>query len=386
MAHFQCEQCSAIIVAQERPERCESCGASAEQAYPPGSVVDDAPAERVVDHLFDMTGLARTQPPDPAVEGSESIHSVATLVQDPKPTDSEASASPIKPVITLELDEKDLEVSAPPPIKPVSTLELDEGDLEVSEPPALPPRERQMVGRVAYPLPSGAESGAKQAFAPVQADEATASGLPPVPPRTQRPLPSQTQSLKGLRARHSRRQLQHVLLVVFGLALVTAVVMLVLRRPTEVREVASRPDAAPDASPPDLALPDLPRPDAPPDAPGLDAPRAPSHVAATPHPGHRIVRPPVSRADASAPDTRTASQLYADGLRLLVQGDINAAILGFNQALNRDPIHSLSYRGLGLAYEKQGRKAMAREAFSRYLRLRPDGPDAAAIRKRIEGL
>jgi Flp pilus assembly protein TadD len=72
-------------------------------------------------------------------------------------------------------------------------------------------------------------------------------------------------------------------------------------------------------------------------------------------------------------------------LRALIRGQLNGAVAKFNMALKRNPHLSMAYRGLGLAYEKSGKGALAKEAFKRYLKMRPNAPDAAAIRKRIEG-
>lgn len=83
---------------------------------------------------------------------------------------------------------------------------------------------------------------------------------------------------------------------------------------------------------------------------------------------------------------KEAKVVYQDGLRALFRGQVDEAVRKFNRALKLNRRFSLAYKGLGLAYEKMGRKAMAKASFNRYLILRPDAPDKAMIRKRIERL
>ena len=374
MAHFQCEKCSTIVSQDEQPERCESCGAPAGEAYPHGSVDESTP--RPVDHLFDL------------------------------PAQSDDRWNPAGQT-TLELDEKDLETSEPPPLAAVSTLELNEADLEASQPPPSPPGSssepdgasepkpsitslesmKSLVGRVAYPLPT-AEDYEEEPYTPVEVDEMAASGLPPVPPRPRRALASQTQSLKGLRARRSRRQVKRVLVVVGSLLVAGAAVALLVLVPWMGQQPGA-PDAgsvAVDLSPADLPRPDLSAPDVQtPDLAAPDRRRRPVRVSAAKR--HTPAKLPKQEPATPQPQAggKTAQELYKEGLRLLFSGSLDPAIVKFNQALGRDPIFSLAYRGLGVAYQKQGRNALAREAFKRYLRLRPGAPDTEAIRKRMTG-
>ena len=82
----------------------------------------------------------------------------------------------------------------------------------------------------------------------------------------------------------------------------------------------------------------------------------------------------------------TFQEFFRQGLRKLMQGDASAAVVLFNKSLEKNPRFAQAYRGMGLAYEKLGRKTMARAAFRRYLILSPRARDAEAIRKRIEML
>ena len=73
-------------------------------------------------------------------------------------------------------------------------------------------------------------------------------------------------------------------------------------------------------------------------------------------------------------------------MRSLFRGQNDQAIVKFNEALKTNRRYSMAFRGLGLAYQKTGRKVMAREAYKRYLMLRPTAPDADTIREKIKTL
>jgi tetratricopeptide (TPR) repeat protein len=89
---------------------------------------------------------------------------------------------------------------------------------------------------------------------------------------------------------------------------------------------------------------------------------------------------PVSGQDA------TPQRLYNEGMRLQVAGDTNGAIARFKAAISANRDFAAAYRGLGLAYERQGRGDRAARAFRTYLSLAGDAPDAAAIRTRLARL
>ena len=82
----------------------------------------------------------------------------------------------------------------------------------------------------------------------------------------------------------------------------------------------------------------------------------------------------------------TASDHYMVGLQLLLKGQTGVAVGHFRRALEVDPTMARAYRGLGLAHARDGKKALARAAFGRYLALNPEARDAAVIRRRIEML
>ena len=104
----------------------------------------------------------------------------------------------------------------------------------------------------------------------------------------------------------------------------------------------------------------------------------------TPRPTPKARPAPPSPAGKSK--SAAAQELFRQGLRQLMQGNASAAVVQFNKSLEKNPRFAQAYRGMGLAYEKLGRKTMARAALRRYLILSPKARDAEAIRKRIEML
>jgi tRNA A-37 threonylcarbamoyl transferase component Bud32 len=82
----------------------------------------------------------------------------------------------------------------------------------------------------------------------------------------------------------------------------------------------------------------------------------------------------------------TPQGLYNEGMRLQVAGDTTGAIARFKAAVAANGRFAPAYRGLGLAYERQGRSDRAARAFQTYLALAGDAADAAAIRARLARL
>jgi Tfp pilus assembly protein PilF len=73
-------------------------------------------------------------------------------------------------------------------------------------------------------------------------------------------------------------------------------------------------------------------------------------------------------------------------MRMQVGGDTAGAIARFKAAVAADENFAPAYRGLGLAYERQGRTDRAARAFRTYLTKARDASDAAAIRARLSRL
>ncbi len=82
----------------------------------------------------------------------------------------------------------------------------------------------------------------------------------------------------------------------------------------------------------------------------------------------------------------SAGELVQAAARELIQGHLNAAADLYSQAARIDPKSEPAYRGLGLTYERLGRKADAIRALSKALALAPTGQNATMLRARLEKL
>lgn len=72
------------------------------------------------------------------------------------------------------------------------------------------------------------------------------------------------------------------------------------------------------------------------------------------------------------------------GKQYLKRGATRGAILRFREALKWDPNATEAYLLLGQAHVKMGAESEAREAYSKYLELSPDGKQADDIRKKLK--
>jgi hypothetical protein len=90
-------------------------------------------------------------------------------------------------------------------------------------------------------------------------------------------------------------------------------------------------------------------------------------------------------AKAGAP-MLSASELVQAAARELIQGHLNAAADLYSQATRLDPKSEPAYRGLGLTYERLGKRADAIRALNKALALAPNGQNAAMLRARLEKL
>jgi hypothetical protein len=425
MAVFRCLKCGVVSKADGRPGSCPSCSAPADEAFPVGALL----ARESMEDLFDLepggaeprgrsrqTAKLKTRAP---VEADSTLELLEADLEEATGAPSGSSAETVK----RQSQESALRTSKTPPITPESTLELYDSDLvpvpppapgEAGEPvaaarsPGAPPEDttpssgdtaaapdsagvaRRGRGRVAFPI-GDAERTPPPSTLPSEVDEMAVAGRPPVPPRSGRRLTSQTESLGAIAARKRRR-----VLLGLGLgALVPLVAMggtwLLGRAGTPPPPVVEYPDArptrpGPDARPRDRGAdhgPDqaLARDVLPPDAGGR---RVPTHRPKVP--AARGTEPSVPQAAPSPAARAQAQAAYRAGFQRLLRGENDEAVRLFNDALAKDPRYGVAHRGLGLAHEKLGRKAMAREAFGRYLRLQPGADDAEAIRQRIESL
>jgi|GEM_PF-1764423 len=92
------------------------------------------------------------------------------------------------------------------------------------------------------------------------------------------------------------------------------------------------------------------------------------------------------RGGAQHADQDLARQHYEAGQREFFRGDMRGAREEFLASLRAARGFAPAYRGLGLVFERQGKKRSAQRAFTRYLRLSPNASDASSIRRRLEKL
>jgi hypothetical protein len=97
----------------------------------------------------------------------------------------------------------------------------------------------------------------------------------------------------------------------------------------------------------------------------------------------RVV-PGASRDDQIA--IQRARAAYVTGTQRLRSGDGGGAITYFKQSLAHYPGYVAGYRGLGLAYDKQGDAAKAAQALRTYVGAAPGARDASPLRTRIATL
>ena len=99
-------------------------------------------------------------------------------------------------------------------------------------------------------------------------------------------------------------------------------------------------------------------------------------------------KPPAKPVDPYAPAALKldAAAAYKNGLQQFARGDSGGALTTFKASLATDPGFAPTWRGIGLVYEKLGKKSQAMTAFKRYLQLSPNAGDAEQIRNRLEKL
>jgi serine/threonine-protein kinase len=86
----------------------------------------------------------------------------------------------------------------------------------------------------------------------------------------------------------------------------------------------------------------------------------------------------VRRADPGA--------LYNEGIKLYVAGNLGPAKDKFRAALKAKSNYAAAYRGLGMVYQRQGKKKQAADAYRKYLRLSPKARDKQSIEKQLAAM
>jgi len=198
---------------------------------------------------------------------------------------------------------------------------------------------------------------------------------------------------------------------IVGIAVAAGVVIATSADDAGVLETAAVPPPSPSPSPeppppesPPITVAQPPpveaaatAPAAPPPAAEVAAPTRTVERAATPRVKPPAAAPAASRRAATpeptpAPvaseptPTRSAVELAERANTLFVRGAFDAAEAAYREAVAADPDYAPAYRGLGLLYQRIGDASKALKAFRTYLKLVPDGKDAAKIRKRVEEL
>jgi tetratricopeptide (TPR) repeat protein len=113
--------------------------------------------------------------------------------------------------------------------------------------------------------------------------------------------------------------------------------------------------------------------------------------AAAKAPAKKTDKPNKDSATKNAPDQPMWDPLRAEkdievGQHYMHNGDYDAAIDRFQDAIEAKPGYAIPFRYLGEAQEKKGLKKQAIKSYQRYLDLYPHAEDAAKIKKKLEKL
>jgi Flp pilus assembly protein TadD len=82
----------------------------------------------------------------------------------------------------------------------------------------------------------------------------------------------------------------------------------------------------------------------------------------------------------------SASELVSRAQKELVEGHIAASADLYARATQLDPKNAAAYRGLGLAYERLGRRKEAIRALKQAMQLAPTSPTNGALQDRLRRL
>ncbi len=133
-----------------------------------------------------------------------------------------------------------------------------------------------------------------------------------------------------------------------------------------------------------------PPPDAAVKTVAVDAGEPDAEIEMPPEDAAVVVAPPIPRPiPAATPPPKpqvNLQELTATAVREMAAGQLGVAITTFKKVTAASPSYAAAWRGLGIAYEKQGAKAQAITAFQRYLAIAPAASDAATIKERLERL
>jgi tetratricopeptide (TPR) repeat protein len=107
-----------------------------------------------------------------------------------------------------------------------------------------------------------------------------------------------------------------------------------------------------------------------------EAPRSPAAPVAAPAPA-------LAPSAPAAPGGQSGADLVRQASAAFVRGQMPLARSLYREASERAPSNADAWRGLALVSSRMGEHGEAERAFKRYLALRPNAPDADAIRKKL---
>ncbi len=107
--------------------------------------------------------------------------------------------------------------------------------------------------------------------------------------------------------------------------------------------------------------------------------RAEHHAATKEH----APKEPKTKAPRGGGDRDAARVAYQRGNGLLLSGDAAGAVAAYQDAVRRAPTDPIGYRGLGLAFEKEGKTSEAIAALVSYLKLSKHARDREVIARRL---
>jgi tetratricopeptide repeat protein len=109
-----------------------------------------------------------------------------------------------------------------------------------------------------------------------------------------------------------------------------------------------------------------------------------SHESHHAHAGHHAeTKTPKAKAPKAGGDRDAARVAYQRGNGLLLSGNAAGAVTAYQDAVRLAPSDPIGYRGLGLAYEKQGKTGEAIAALVSYLKLSKHARDREVIARRL---
>jgi serine/threonine protein kinase len=115
-------------------------------------------------------------------------------------------------------------------------------------------------------------------------------------------------------------------------------------------------------------------------------PSAPSSTADKEPRAAVISGEPPSAAESAAKPPASAAALVTQAQDELLLGHMAAAESLYEQATRADPQSAAAFRGLGLVYERRGKKSQALQALRRAIASSPSDPKNALLREHIERL